>query len=96
VSVLVAPMTWVMAGLALWHFTIFLPDRFIGGILGTLVAALLGAVAAGLLLPQPGLPGSNPPGLGAVAIAVAGATVALAASAVWQLRAGRTEEAPER
>ncbi len=27
---------WVMMGLAIWHFTIFLPDRFWGGIVGAL------------------------------------------------------------
>ena len=41
---------WVMMGLALWHYTIFLPDRFWGGIVGALVGALLGAVAVGMLI----------------------------------------------
>ena len=27
-------LAWVMMGLAIWHFTIFLPDRFWGGIVG--------------------------------------------------------------
>ena len=27
-----AVLAWVMIGLSLWHFTIFLPDRFWGGI----------------------------------------------------------------
>jgi hypothetical protein len=35
---------WVMMGLAIWHFTIFLPDRFWGGIVGAFVGALAGAV----------------------------------------------------
>ena len=25
---------WVMMGIAIWHFAIFLPDRFWGGIVG--------------------------------------------------------------
>ena len=29
-----AMLAWIMMGLALWHFTIFLPDRFWGGIVG--------------------------------------------------------------
>ena len=37
-----ALLVWVTTGVALWHFTVFLPDRFWGGIVG----ALLGAVPA--------------------------------------------------
>ena len=38
-------LAWVMMGLAIWHFTIFLPDRFWGGIVGAFVGSLVGAVA---------------------------------------------------
>ena len=38
---------WVMMGLAIWHFTIFLPDRFWGGIVGAFVGSLLGAIVVG-------------------------------------------------
>jgi hypothetical protein len=41
---------WVMMGLSIWHFTIFLPDRFWGGIVGALVGSLIGAVFTGLLI----------------------------------------------
>ncbi len=41
---------WVMMGLAIWHFTIFLPDRFWGGIVGAFVGALLGAIVMGLII----------------------------------------------
>ena len=37
-------LVWTMVGLAVWHFTIFLPDRFWGGIVGAFVGATLGAV----------------------------------------------------
>ena len=33
---LMAMLGWVMMGLAIWHFTIFMPDRFWGGIVGRL------------------------------------------------------------
>ena len=33
---LMGMLAWVMMGLAIWHFTIFLPDRFWGGIVGAL------------------------------------------------------------
>ena len=41
---------WVMMGLAIWHYTIFLPDRFWGGIVGALVGSLAGAVIVGMLI----------------------------------------------
>ena len=33
-------LAWVMMGIAIWHFTIFLPDRFWGGIVGAFLGAL--------------------------------------------------------
>ena len=39
-----AMVVWVMMGIAVWHFTVFLPDRFWGGIVGAFVAAFVGAV----------------------------------------------------
>ena len=41
---------WVMVGLAIWHFTIWLPDRFWGGIVGAFVGSLVGAIITGLLI----------------------------------------------
>ena len=37
---LMGALVWVMIGLAIWHFTIFLPDRFWGGIVGAFLGAL--------------------------------------------------------
>jgi hypothetical protein len=41
---------WIMIGLALWHFTIFLPDRFWGGIVGAFVGAISGSIVGGLII----------------------------------------------
>jgi hypothetical protein len=43
-------LAWVMMGLAIWHFTIWLPDRFWGGIVGAFLGALIGAIAVGLII----------------------------------------------
>ncbi len=51
--------SWVMMGLAIWHFTIFLPDRFWGGIVGVFIAAILGAVICGLIVNGFSVPGRN-------------------------------------
>jgi hypothetical protein len=39
-----------MMGIAIWHFAVFVPDRFWGGIVGAFVFAILGAVVIGLAL----------------------------------------------
>ena len=36
---------WVMIGMALWHFSVLVPDRFWGGIIGAFGAAVAGALA---------------------------------------------------
>ena len=54
---------WVMVGAALWHFAVLVPDRFYGGIIGAFLAALAGALVTGFLLPAPGIPLENPPGV---------------------------------
>ena len=43
-------LAWVMMGLALWHFTIWLPDRFWGGIVGAFLGALIGAALFGFIV----------------------------------------------
>jgi hypothetical protein len=45
---MLAVCIWVMAGTAMWHFGVLVPDRFYRGIIGALVAANAGAIAAGL------------------------------------------------
>src|SRR5207249_1373441 len=47
---LMGMLGWVMMGLAIWHFTIFLPDRFWGGIVGAFLGSLVGAVVVGLII----------------------------------------------
>ncbi len=52
-------LVWVMIGLALWHFTVYLPDHFLGGIAGAFVGAILGSVIGGLLLHAFTVPGRD-------------------------------------
>jgi hypothetical protein len=44
-----AIIVWMTLGIALWHFTVFLPDRFRGGIIGAFLAAVIGACISGAL-----------------------------------------------
>jgi ABC-type Fe3+ transport system permease subunit len=43
-------LAWTMMGLAIWHYTIWLPDRFWGGIVGALLASIAGAIIVGLVI----------------------------------------------
>lgn len=77
--------------LPLWHFTVLLPDKFAGGIIGAFLAALFGALVSGYALPAPGLPTENPPGLSEAIRALPGSALALAGSYVW----GARQDTPE-
>ena len=44
-----ALLVWFTMGIALWHFTVFVPDRFWGGIVGAFLGATSGAVASGAI-----------------------------------------------
>jgi hypothetical protein len=45
-----ALVVFFMMGIALWHFTVFVPDRFWQGIVGAFLGAVIGAVVFGLLV----------------------------------------------
>ena len=44
-----ALLVWFTLGVALWHFTVFVPDHFVGGIVGAFLAAIAGAIVSGAL-----------------------------------------------
>ena len=78
-----AVLGWVMMGLAIWHFTIFLPDRFWGGIVGAFVGSLIGAVVVGLLIYSVKvtalrIPGEKATDIAVVLYAVPGALIGMA------------------
>ena len=82
-------VVWVMMGIAIWHFAVFVPDRFWGGIVGAFLAATVGAVIFGLLVAGVSVPGTNDTGLEQALIAVPGAVLGLGLS--W-LYGSRMEE----
>jgi hypothetical protein len=43
-------VVWFTTGIALWHFTVFLPDRFWQGIVGAFLGAVSGAMASGAVV----------------------------------------------
>jgi hypothetical protein len=42
-------LVWFTMGVAIWHFTVFVPDRFSGGIVGAFLGAAWGAMASGAI-----------------------------------------------
>ena len=47
---LMALLVWFTMGIALWHFTVFLPDHFWQGIVGAFLGSVLGAMVFGLIV----------------------------------------------
>jgi hypothetical protein len=79
-------LAWAMMGLALWHFTIWLPDHFWGGIVGAFLGALAGAVVFGLLVNGIAVPGESDTHLLTALEAAPGAVLGMAAVYLEGLR----------
>ena len=71
---------WIMMGIALWHFTVFLTDRFWGGIVGAFLAAIVGGCISGFILTGFHIIGRHDLTIAAAFEAIPGAIIALAAS----------------
>ncbi len=44
-----AALVWFTMGVAIWHFTVYIPDRFWGGIVGAFIGAAAGAMVSGAI-----------------------------------------------
>jgi len=74
-------LVWIMVAIALWHFTIFLPDRWWAGIVGAFVGSVLGSVLFGLIIHLGTIPGESDTDLLTAFESVPGAVLGMAA--VW-------------
>ncbi len=81
-------LVWVMVGLAIWHFTIFLPDRFWAGIVGAFLGALLGSLLFGLAIHGFSVPGQDATDLVTALEAIPGALLGIAAAYFYGARQG--------
>jgi hypothetical protein len=84
-----AMVVWVMMGIAVWHFTVFLPDRFWGGIVGAFLAAFLSATIFGFLVNGLTVPGQDDTEIVQAPIAIPGAMIGLAISYFYGARLDR-------
>ena len=78
-----AALVWVMVGLALWHFTVFLPDHFWSGIVGAFLGAVMGAFLFGLLINGFSIPGQSDTDLLSAVEAIPGALLGM--GFIWWL-----------
>ncbi len=74
-----AAFAWVTMGLAVWHFAIFVPDRFWGGIVGAFLGAVFGSLMFGFVTSGLTIPGQNDTELLTALQAIPGAVLGIAA-----------------
>ncbi len=87
---------WVIMGLAIWHFTIFLPDRFWGGIVGAFVGSLVGSIVFGFIIyaikvSALRVPGERATDISVVLYAVPGALIGMAVVYLEGMRRERSQ-----
>jgi hypothetical protein len=72
-----AMLVWFTVGLAIWHFTVFVPDRFWGGIVGAFLGACAGAMASGAIAQIASGESVGETDIGTVLVAVPGTLIGL-------------------
>jgi len=73
-----ALVVWFTMGIALWHFTVFLPDHFWQGIVGAFVGSVIGAIVFGLIVETISGRGLGTTDLATALTAVPGVAIGLA------------------
>ena len=87
-----AILAWVMMGLAVWHFAIWLPDRFVGGIVGAFIAAILGSVIFGFLVNGLSMPSRDDVDVLTALEGIPGAVIGMAVA--WFIGSARERAKP--
>ncbi len=72
-----ALLVWFTMGIALWHFTVFLPDHFWQGIVGAFLGSVLGAIFFGLIVELIGGKGLDNTDLATALTAIPGVAIGL-------------------
>jgi len=73
-----AVVVFFMMGIALWHFTVFVPDRFWQGIVGAFLGAVIGSIVFGLIVQEASGKDLGDTDLSTALIAVPGTLIGLA------------------
>lgn len=87
-----ALLVYFMVGIAFWHFTVFLPERFWQGIVGAFLGATLGAVIFGAIVELISGKGIGDTDITTALIAIPGVAIGLAIVWVIGVRQERLAE----
>ena len=84
-----ALLVWFTMGIALWHFTVFVPDRFWQGIVGAFLGAVTGAMVSGAIAQLASGRSIGDTDVGTALVAIPGTIVGLAVIYAVGLRTER-------
>jgi hypothetical protein len=87
-----ALLVFFTMGIALWHFTVFLPDHFWQGIVGAFLGAVIGSVTFGMLVFAASGRSLGDTDLGTALLAIPGTAIGLAV--VWVIGVRQERAAP--
>lgn len=73
-----ALLVFFIMGIALWHFTVFLPDHFWQGIVGAFLGAVIGSIVFGLIVQEASGKSLGDTDLSTALIAIPGTAIGLA------------------
>jgi ABC-type Fe3+ transport system permease subunit len=72
-----ALVVFFIMGIALWHFTVFLPDHFWQGIVGAFLGAVLGSIVFGMIVQEVSGKSLGDTGLSTALVAIPGVLIGL-------------------
>lgn len=72
-----ALLVFFIMGIALWHFTVFLPDHFWQGIVGAFIGAVIGSIVFGMIVQEASGKDLGDTDLGTALIAIPGTAIGL-------------------
>jgi ABC-type Fe3+ transport system permease subunit len=72
-----ALVVFFIMGIALWHFTVFLPDRFWQGIVGAFIGAVIGSIVFGMIVQEASGKSLSDTDLSTALIAIPGTAIGL-------------------
>lgn len=73
-----AALVWFTVGISIWHFTVFVPDRFWSGIVGAFVGSTIGAMVSGAVAQVASGRGIGETDITTVFVALPGALIGMA------------------
>jgi ABC-type Fe3+ transport system permease subunit len=73
-----ALVVFFMMGIAIWHFAVFVPDRFWQGIIGAFIGAVFGSMIFGMIVQEASGKSLGETDLSTALIAIPGTLIGLA------------------